>query len=203
MASLYQLDNREVPWMDPKAAFSANGTAPFCQPMPWRYLEPRTQRILESAKPKKTQRRLETYGTSHFDITIMIVICLSSQNPKLKFTTSIIWTFASSFSCPRSNFWWSRGQLQRWLYSAFATRPGDFFASRITCTCATLYRTESQKKWWKKTEANVFSAKDLTLPKANMVHLKMAPWNRSFFLETIILGSMLNLGSIHQLCHWG
>ena len=56
MASLYQLGNREVPWMDPKAAFSANGTAPFCQPMPWRYLEPWTQRILESAKPKKNTK---------------------------------------------------------------------------------------------------------------------------------------------------
>ena len=171
--------------------------------MPWRYLEPWTQRILESAKPKKNTKTAGNIWHKplwhHYHDRDM----LKQPKPKIEVYYFHHWTFASSFSCPRSNFWWSRGQLQRWLYSAFATRPGDFFASRITCTCATLYRTESQKKWWKKTEANVFSAKDLTLPKANMVHLKMAPWNRSFFLETIILGSMLNLGSIHQLCHWG
>lgn len=165
--------------MDPKVAFSANGTASFCQPMPWRYLEPLSNAFSNQPNQKKSQRRLEIYGTSHFDITIMIMICLSSQNPKLKFTTSIIWTFASSFSCPRSNFWWSRGQLQRWLYSAFCYKAWGFFRfkNHLHIHVRPCIAQRVRKSDGKKRKQTFFLPKDLTLPKANMVHLRMAPWN--------------------------
>ena len=47
-------------------------------------------------------------------------------------------------------------------------------------------------------EAFFESMKKHTIPKFNMVHLKMAPWRfRRFLLETIIFsGSMLNSGSV-------
>ena len=35
-----------------------------------------------------------------------------------------------------------------------------------------------------------------TLPKFNMVHLKIAPWNRRFFWKPSCLGSMSNLGRV-------